>query len=341
HNVDKGQICGGQTNVEFGGGEFLKPIFVLLSGRATSEVNEKRIPAQYVAMKAARDYMKEVCRNLDVDNCVTMDSRISQGSKDLIDVFLRGPKIPFSNDTSFGIGYAPFSEAEQLALETERMLNSKEYKNKMPAVGEDVKVMCLRQKDEIKITVAIAFVSKYVKNLGEYLKIKEEVKKDVEKLAKKITKRTVNVFVNTADNEERGSVYITLTGLSCEQGDDGSVGRGNRVNGLITPGRPMSLEAAAGKNPVNHVGKIYNVLAFEIAKDLVKAYPQIEQCSVSLLAQIGKSIDQPAVAGVEINMKKGESLDAIRGKVNYAVDEWLEEITEVTNMIVEKEVGVY
>lgn len=30
----------------------------------------------------------------------------------------------------------------------------------------------------------------------------------------------------------------------------------------------MSLEAAAGKNPINHVGKIYNVLAHEMASAL-------------------------------------------------------------------------
>jgi S-adenosylmethionine synthetase len=42
---------------------------------------------------------------------------------------------------------------------------------------------------------------------------------------------------------------------------DAQFGRGNRINGLITPCRPMRLEAAAGKIPVTHVGKIYNVMA--------------------------------------------------------------------------------
>jgi S-adenosylmethionine synthetase len=51
------------------------------------------------------------------------------------------------------------------------------------------------------------------------------------------------------------TVYLTVTGTSAEAGDDGEVGRGNRVNDLITPYRPISLEAAAGKNPVTHVGQ--------------------------------------------------------------------------------------
>jgi S-adenosylmethionine synthetase len=42
---------------------------------------------------------------------------------------------------------------------------------------------------------------------------------------------------------------LTVTGTSAENGDDGQVGRGNRINGLITPYHPMSLEATSGKKP--------------------------------------------------------------------------------------------
>lgn len=67
--------------------------------------------------------------------------------------------------------------------------------------------------------------------------------------------------VNTADDPDSGYVYLTVTGTSAESGDDGQAGRGNRANGLITPFRPMTLEAVAGKNPITHVGTLYNVLA--------------------------------------------------------------------------------
>jgi len=259
----------------------------------------------------------------------------------LIDVFLRGPKIPFANDTSFGVGYAPFSDTERVVLETEKMLNSPEYKAKCPCVGEDIKVMGLRDGNTIILTVAIAFVSKYVANIAEYIGLKEKIEQDIVSNAKKLTEREVSVSVNTGDDLKTGSVYITLTGLSCEMGDDGSVGRGNRVNGLITPMRPMSLEAAAGKNPVNHVGKIYNVLAFEMARDIVKMYPQVKECNVTLLSQIGKPIDQPRSAGVEIIAESDHDLENVKSKVAYIVDGWLEDITSITNMIVNKEVTVY
>ena len=68
----------------------------------------------------------------------------------------------------------------------------------------------------------------------------------------------VNALDDPKASDESG-IYLTVTGLSAEQGDDGEVGRGNRVNGLITPSRAMSLEAAAGKNAVAHVGKLYNL----------------------------------------------------------------------------------
>jgi S-adenosylmethionine synthetase len=148
----------------------------------------------------------------------------------------------------------------------------------------------------------------------------------------------IDVFVNTADDIERKSVYITLTGTSAEMGDDGSVGRGNRVNGLITPFRGMSLEAAAGKNPVNHVGKIYSVLATHIAEQVVEEYEDIEDVNVTLLSQIGKPIDQPKVASASIISK---DYDTVKDKVKYIIDKNLEEITETTNRIVFGQVRVF
>ncbi len=46
------------------------------------------------------------------------------------------------------------------------------------------------------------------------------------------------------DEASRAWAAAGCSGLSAETGDDGQVGRGNRVNGLITPNGPMSLEAS-------------------------------------------------------------------------------------------------
>ena len=130
--------------------------------------------------------------------------------------------------------------------------------------------MGYRQKDAIRLTVAAALVDKEIANPKEYASVCDEIRDKLADQASKLTTREVHIDVNTADDPELGRYYLTVTGLSMEAGDDGSVGRGNRANGLITPCRPMSLEASAGKNPVNHVGKIYNLLGILIAQDIVE-----------------------------------------------------------------------
>jgi S-adenosylmethionine synthetase len=296
-----------------------------------------RIPTQHIALKAAKDYLRNV-RNLDVDNDVIVDSRISEGSKDLVELFLRGPKIPLANDTSFGTGYAPMDELEKLVLESERMLNSPDYKKSHPEVGEDIKITGMREDNKIKLTVACAFVSRFIADLDEYISKKENLKVSLEKFAERITEKEVEVFVNTADDEKNGSVYITLSGTSAEMGDDGSVGRGNRANGLITPYRSMTLEATAGKNPVNHVGKIYSVLSFEIANQIAEECEGVEDVTVTLLSQIGKPIDEPHVASVGIIAK---NFEAIKNKARYIVDAQLENILELTNKIALGKVNIF
>ncbi len=341
HNVDKGQICGGGTEVEFGRGIFTKPIFVLLSGRATSEFEGKKIPVQHIAVETARKYLDGAVRNLDVMTDVEIESRISMGSADLVNVFTRGSRIPLSNDTSFGTGFAPFDDIEKIVLNVERYLNSDGYKKAHREVGEDIKVMGLRQNDSIKLTVALAFIAKYVEGIDQYMEYKERVTNDILKVCEKITDKEVEVGLNTADDIEKKSVYITLTGTSAEMGDDGSVGRGNRVNGLITPFRGMSLEAAAGKNPVNHVGKIYSVLATETAKQIAEEHDEIEDITITLLSRIGKPIDQPKVASAMVITREEDSFDKIKDKVAYSVDRNLEEITEITNRIVFGKIPVF
>ncbi len=341
HNVDKGQICGGATNVKFGGGEFTKPIYILLSGRATEEFEGKKVDVTGIATGITKKLMSSHLKNFDLEKDLVIDSKISQGSSDLVELFMRAPKIPLANDTSFAAGYAPLSETELLTLKTENLINSPDYKQKFPALGTDVKVMSMRDGQKITMTICIGFVSTEVTGIDEYVKTIEQVKQDILEEAKKHTQREVEVYINSADDIENESVFLTFTGSSCEMGDDGSVGRGNRVNGLITPSRHMSLEAAAGKNPVSHVGKVYAVAGFEMAKDIKMQYPQIHEANVTLLSRIGSPIDQPKVAAIEIVMDDKEDYEKIKDKAVGIVDAHLENITEITNKIVEGKVTLY
>ncbi len=345
HNVDKVLVVGGQARPSFGGGEVLAPIYILISGRVTTEVKTEEgveyIPAGRLALEAAKEWIKRNFRFLSPEEHVMIDYRVGKGSVDLVKIFDLGKKIPLANDTSVGVGYAPLTETERLVLEVERYLNSPELKKEMPEVGEDVKVMGLRIRDQVKLTVASAIISKLVEDAGHYISLKEELKERIERLVSKITDKPVEVYINTADKPDEGIFYLTVTGTSAEHGDDGMTGRGNRVNGLITPSRPMSLEAAAGKNPVSHVGKIYNVLAMRIANKIAEL-EAIKECYVKILSQIGKPINRPLILSVQVLVEEGKQLSGgLRSEVKAIVMEELSNTWRLTEELASGGISVF
>ncbi|MDY6984954.1 MAG: methionine adenosyltransferase [Candidatus Thermoplasmatota archaeon] len=336
HNTDQMEIVGGQSKPAFNGGMMLEPVFILLAGRATTRVNEERLPYRSTAVKATKDYLKRF-KYLNVEEDITIDCRIGQGSVDLRSLYDTQKRL--ANDTSFGVSYAPFSETEKITLETEHYING-ELKEKMKGLGYDVKVMSLRNKDKINVTVAVAMIGKEMDDLSHYISLKEELREKLLDHLSKYTQKELNVDINTADDYENNVLYLTVTGLSMENGDDGSVGRGNRVNGLITPNRPMSLEAAAGKNPVIHVGKLYNILAMKIAEQIVDECG-VEEAHVRILSQIGKPIDQPQIASIDLITANGSDFGKISKDAQGIADEWLADIERVAKLCVEGKVSVF
>ena len=342
HNTDQVEVVGGQSAPQFGGGKILEPVYILLSGRATTKVGNDRIPFKSIAIKATRNFLGSSFKQLDIDSDIMIDCRIGHGSVDLTELYDTS-KLR-ANDTSFGVGFAPFTDTERLVYETERFLNGPTIKSKVPAIGYDIKCMGFRQKDTINLTIAAANVDRYVADAKEYSSIKEEVRELVKDHVSPLTQKNVNVFVNTADEEEGKLTgeYLTVTGLSMENGDDGSVGRGNRVTGLITPYRPMSMEAAAGKNPVTHVGKLYNVLAMLTAQDIVHEHEgDVKEVHVRIVSQIGRRIDDPHVASVQVIYDNNADVSKINNDIKNLVDSRLENINKLTNMFVEGKVSVY
>jgi S-adenosylmethionine synthetase len=339
HNTDETQVVGGQSAPKFGGGTVLEPIYILLVGRATTEVNGERLPYRATAVKAVREYLEKNCPHLDLATDVTIDCRIGKGSVDLVGLY--ETKKMLANDTSFGVGFAPFSETERITYETERFINGP-LKKELPETGQDVKVMAHRSGDNIKLTVAVAMVGKKIPDKDHYINTVQQVRNRVLEHAKKFTKRNVEVEVNTGDNLEEGIFYLTVTGLSMENADDGSVGRGNRANGLITPFRPMSLEATAGKNPVTHVGKLYNILSIKMANDIVESCGgNVAEAHVRILSKIGAPIDKPQIAAVNLVMAEGVPMSKVKGEVNGVVDSHLRDIEKLTMEIVNGKVNVF
>ncbi|MFZ1022939.1 MAG: methionine adenosyltransferase [Thermoplasmata archaeon] len=339
HNTDETQVVGGASEPKFGGGKVTAPIYILMVGRATTEVNGEKLPYRQTAIDAARKYVGSVCDHLDAEKQVEFDCKIGQGSVDLRGVFEHAKVL--SNDTSFGVGFAPFSDTERLVLESERYLTLK-LKKKVRALGEDVKVMGYRAGEKIRLTVAAALVDSEVDDADAYQNVCTEIRERLADHASKITNREVQIDVNTADDPELGRYYLTVTGLSMEAGDDGSVGRGNRANGIITPCRPMSLEATAGKNPINHVGKIYNLLGNLIAQDIVKETGgNVQEVQVRILSQIGKPVDEPQVASLQILPSNGLKLAQVKSKAEAVANGWFDSIDTIPQKLLTGKLSVF
>ena len=341
YNTDETQLVAGTSAPAFGGGEVIEPIYLLIVGRATKEFQGQRIPTDTIALSAAREYLDETFPHLDVGSDVIVDVRLGEGSGDLQEVFGEdGGAVPMANDTSYGVGHAPLTETEEIVLNTERRLNG-EYTDEHPEIGQDIKVMGKREGDHVEVTVAAATVDAHVDNIHEYRDAVEGVREYVADLASEYTDREVSVHVNTADDYEEGAIYLTTTGTSSEQGDDGSVGRGNRANGLITPNRPMSMEATSGKNPVNHIGKIYNLLSTDIARSVVEQVDGIRQLQVRLLSQIGSPIDDPHVADATIITEESVDVADVEDDVTAIIDAELEDITSITERVIDGELSTF
>ncbi len=341
YNTDETQLVAGRAAPSFGGGEVIEPIYILIVGRATKEYEGEQLPVNATALSAAREYLAEQIPELEFGRDVIVDVKLGEGSGDLQDVFGEETvEVPMANDTSFGVGHAPLTETEQIVYNAEQKLNTT-YAEAHPELGPDVKIMGKREGDVIDITVAAAMIDRYIDDLDDYDEAVSSVKSYVTELAREYTDREVAVAVNTADDYDEGSIYLTVTGTSAEQGDDGSVGRGNRANGLITPNRPMSMEATSGKNPVNHIGKIYNLLSTEIAESVVAEVNGIRDLQVRLLSQIGRPIDQPHVADAQVVTASDVAISDVEADIRAIVDRELANVTEVTRQTIEGDIATF
>jgi S-adenosylmethionine synthetase len=337
HNVDKAVLIGGKAIPKFGGGEVLEPIEIKVVGRAILEIKDKKIPIEEIYNESAKKFLTNNFKHLNINKHIKLSLKIRPGSVDLVELFNSYNQIPKSNDTSFGVGYAPFSKLENLVYQIESLLfNLREI---YPFIGEDIKVMGVRINRKITITIALAFIDKYFKDVNDYLQKKSLLK---EKILSEISKNIddeIEIHINTADIPDKDIVYITVTGTSAEAGDDGQVGRGNRINGLITPYRPMSLEAPAGKNPISHVGKLYNIIANRIANDVVNNFEEISEAYVYIVSQIGKPINEPQVLDIKIRTKQ-DNLKIFENEIRKIAQKHLEELPSLWKEILEGKVAI-
>ena len=291
-NVDKAILASGAVDIGYGGGSHRKASRLVLVGKASTAFDWKPDSEALAVEYHAR--LMDLLPDAEPE-AFTVEVWLNESSDDLAAIVHAETVAPLANDTSFAVVSMPRSVLESTVHAIETSLNDPAHRAIAP-VGRDIKVMGARTGDDITITVACPIMATKVQNRSEYDVAVDEVQTFAERVGSETAGRAVSVQVNQADQED--SVYLTLSGTSAEAGDDGQVGRGNRFGGLITPYRPMSLEAAAGKNPAAHVGKTYHAIGYDISQRLI-AETEATEATIRLLSSIGHPVTEPQVVHIQ------------------------------------------
>jgi S-adenosylmethionine synthetase len=327
HNIDKAFLVAGDAEVRFGGGRIREPMKLIFGDRATFGMGGRELPIREIAINTAKNWIRENLRFVDPGGPgdqdgphMTYQLEIKPGSAELVDIFNRD--TTGANDTSAAVGYWPMTETERVVRETEQFINSRTFKEDFPEAGEDVKVMGVRLGRHLRLTAAVAFVDRFVQSEEQYFRRKSELYDAVMGfLSRRTTMEKITFDLNTLDEPGRGigGAYLSVLGTSAESGDSGQIGRGNKVNGVIAINRPMGTEAAAGKNPVSHVGKIYTIFTHQVAQKVYEEVAGIREVYVWMVSQIGQPIDQPVTAA-QVILAKGVRRSAIERRVSEVVN---------------------
>lgn len=348
HNFDKVGLLGGSSHVEFGNGHLVNPIRLLINGRASLKFGDEEIPVHDMLIKWSKEFLSIKFPMIDVEKDLEFHYNLSTQSspgktnetgsengtrkywfepRDLND--LQETRKLVSNDTSLGVGYFPYTRLEALVLKIENTLNSKEFNTEHPWIGSDIKIMGYRKGDSFHITMCIPQIANYVRSFDEYKTNLEYARSVVLNIAKEMGVKQFELNINTRDNYETAEVYLTATGSSIESGDEGLVGRGNRINGVISPFKPMSMEGACGKNPVYHIGKVYYLAAQEISKKIYNEFGVSNE--VYLVSQSGRDLIDPWEVSVVVD-ESFKKMDELRAFVETEV----RNIPELTNGILQE-----
>lgn len=336
HNVDKALLIGGQSTPRFGGGRIATPTRLIIAGRADPLSGAADVAD--IVRVAARQYIAASLHC--AADLFDIESAVHPGSPNLRRVVAASAAAPLANDTSFGVGFAPYSQLEQTVLHAAALLKSAPFRTAFPAAGDDFKIMGVRVDSYMGLTIALAFIDREVESAAHYFSIKERM---AGWLADNLG-APCEIHINTLDDPDatdESGLYLTVCGLSAEHGDDGQVGRGNRVSGLITPSRPMSLEAAAGKNPISHVGKIYNVLASRLANDLVSRIPAIDEAAVQILSCIGKPINRPQLVEIQVALEAAQLDERTAQRIRELAIGHFDRIASLTRQLSRGELRIF
>ncbi len=343
-NADKGLLVAGQVECRLGGGSVLSPMRMVIGDRATFEWKRKQVPVTDIAEQTVYRWFRRHLPLVKPIKDVICQVELKPASAELRSVAERRGG-PVANDTSAAVGYAPLTPTERLVFHTEQFLNSAAFKKEFPDTGQDVKVMGVRNGGDVALTIAMPLLSSKITSESQYFSRKAEIVRALKRFVRQKAGSDLSVGVGLNVLDRRGAgiegMYVTLLGTSAESGDSGEVGRGNRVCGVISLRRPASAEAAAGKNAMTHVGKIYNVLAQVLAEQICHKVKGVREATVWITSQIGRPIASPHSVVVEVNLIPGTALKAVDPLIRVQVEQAFSGIGPFCKALAEGVYGVW
>lgn len=311
HQFDKLSLMGGKCDVRFGGGNFRSPIRLLINGRVTQTFAGKPIAFRDLLISTAATFLSNELANFDFfSDCRVMFEVSSHATRGIIGSkggnsaanFRFRPRSltdlpeyvrPMANDTAVGCAWAPFTPTEALVLDVERELTKDETKATYPWLGQDVKLMACRMKDQLRLTISVPQISTHVRSGKEYFENRATTLSIIERVSKRHPFERIAIDLTPGDDLEQELIYMRLTGSCIESGDEGQVNRGNRIGGVISSRRPFSIEGLCGKNPAYHAGKLYSAAAWDIANTIWTSHAIPSE--VYIVSQIDRPLDEPWV----------------------------------------------
>lgn len=314
HWVDKTLLTGALGEIDYGHGRLLTPIKLYIFGKMSKSFGGKEINLEKIIKKAVKNFMKMALPLMDTE--INLEINYTQNNysknpywmnpRDLKD--LPNRENPRSNDTSVGVGFWPLSITENLTLELEKFFYNENCSPKYKYIGQDIKILSVREGNNIDITMCVPFIAQLVPNEKFYLENRDKLEKQLINHAQKFSGNSYNISLTvnnadkmgTSDRKKRKGYYFLVLGSALDDGEVGVVGRGNSASGVISCSRNHSMEAACGKNPVYHVGKVYTFLAHKIAKQISNRF----NCEVSVFiaSKMGNLLKDPG--NVIINTSK-------------------------------------
>ncbi|WP_418154519.1 methionine adenosyltransferase [Actinoalloteichus caeruleus] len=324
HNLDKVAVLGGRAVFTNTSGVYDRPLRVVFGGRISTSFAGRTLPVREILQQAAVDHLRTALPgfarvDLEVRHETTNSSKFPHWFAPRSFEDLPERQAPFSNDTAYLVGSAPRSVTETIVLLAEAWFRRQVW------AGSDIKALAVRNGKAWTVTVCVPALAGHLTSSAEFHEAVGTIACELTELLQARLQGRVTVVCNTRDSRTGpiSGQYFTLSGSAVDYGEDGLVGRGNARTGVISGAHLAGNEAAFGKNPAYHVGKVGGWFADTAARTVAAEFGP---CRIALLWRNGAPYDQPA--SIEITTAREVPIGAAEELVRATLSrtDWTEDL---------------